>query len=261
MNELPDVEARNVVQVYDAIASHFDSTRFAVWPGVRAFLDGLKHNSLVLDIGCGNGKYIKYANCGSSSGATSRRRLWMIGSDVSASLSAITASHASECVVADGLRSPYRSSCADAVISIAVLHHISSEARRIDAVRELLRLLRVGGTLLIYVWAREQQDEAATVSKWTAVNEKNDFLVPWTVLASGARTSNDDRVQRALNAGGELLDDDIQKQAVRLYRFYHVFQRNELEDLIQKHFSDVARILHSFYEKSNWAVVCEKLET
>jgi hypothetical protein len=44
--------------VYDAIASHFSSTRFAVWPKVRAFLEGLAPGSVVADVGCGNGKYL-----------------------------------------------------------------------------------------------------------------------------------------------------------------------------------------------------------
>lgn len=40
------------------IAGHFSSTRFAVWPKVRAFLDSLPPGSVVADVGCGNGKYL-----------------------------------------------------------------------------------------------------------------------------------------------------------------------------------------------------------
>jgi alkylated DNA repair protein alkB family protein 8 len=46
------------MQVYDVIASHFSSTRFAVWPKVRAFIDSLAPGSVVADVGCGNGKYL-----------------------------------------------------------------------------------------------------------------------------------------------------------------------------------------------------------
>jgi ubiquinone/menaquinone biosynthesis C-methylase UbiE len=48
----------HTLQVYDVIASHFSSTRFAVWPKVRAFLDSLPPGSVVADLGCGNGKYL-----------------------------------------------------------------------------------------------------------------------------------------------------------------------------------------------------------
>lgn len=43
-------------QVYDAIAMHFNATRFAKWPKVAEFLEGLPKGSLVVDAGCGNGE-------------------------------------------------------------------------------------------------------------------------------------------------------------------------------------------------------------
>jgi ubiquinone/menaquinone biosynthesis C-methylase UbiE len=57
----------------------------------------------------------------------------------------------------DNLVLPYRDSCFDAVISIAVIHHFASEKRRQMAVQELTRVLSIGGQLLIYVWAMEQK--------------------------------------------------------------------------------------------------------
>jgi hypothetical protein len=50
--------AGGFLQVYDVIAGHFSSTRFAVWPKVRAFLESLSPGSVVADVGCGNGKYL-----------------------------------------------------------------------------------------------------------------------------------------------------------------------------------------------------------
>ncbi|CAA0816676.1 S-adenosyl-L-methionine-dependent methyltransferases superfamily protein [Striga hermonthica] len=54
----PEIEKKYVHRVYDAIAPHFSSTRFAKWPKVQAFLNSLPSGSLVLDAGCGNGKYL-----------------------------------------------------------------------------------------------------------------------------------------------------------------------------------------------------------
>lgn len=54
---LAALEARHVHAVYDAIAPHFASTRFAVWPRVRDFLEGMPPWPLLADVGCGNGKY------------------------------------------------------------------------------------------------------------------------------------------------------------------------------------------------------------
>jgi ubiquinone/menaquinone biosynthesis C-methylase UbiE len=56
-----------------------------------------------------------------------------------------------ELCAADTVILPYRSGVFDAAISIAVLHHLSSHQRRLAALTEMLRILRVGGKLLVYV--------------------------------------------------------------------------------------------------------------
>ena len=57
-----------------------------------------------------------------------------------------------ECLVADGVRLPYRSAF-DVALNIAVLHHPS---RLNDAwcIRETLRILKPGGRALFYAWAK-----------------------------------------------------------------------------------------------------------
>lgn len=47
----------------------------------------------------------------------------------------------------------------DYVISVAVIHHFSTEERRLEAINELVRITKPGGTILIYVWAFEQQQK------------------------------------------------------------------------------------------------------
>ena len=46
---------------------------------------------------------------------------------------------------------------------IAVLHHLSTPERRLAGLRELVRIIRPGGLVLVYVWALEQ--EAKKVKK------------------------------------------------------------------------------------------------
>lgn len=59
--------------------------------------------------------------------------------------------------MSDALNVPMRTASCDACISIAVIHHFSTQERRLAAVRELVRLLKPGGRALIYVWALEQE--------------------------------------------------------------------------------------------------------
>ena len=151
----PSIEKRYVHQLYDAIAPHFSDTRFAKWPKVAEFLSSLPRGSLLLDAGCGNGKYLGLnPDCVS------------VGCDMSAPLIGICSKRGFEVQVADTLSLPYVTGCFDAALSIAVLHHLSTESRRRGALLELLRVLKVGGRLLVTVWAREQEN-ASLISKWT----------------------------------------------------------------------------------------------
>ncbi|BBN10798.1 alkylated DNA repair protein alkB homolog 8 [Marchantia polymorpha subsp. ruderalis] len=156
----PDIEKQYVHKVYDAIAPHFSSTRFAKWPKVAAFLDSLAPGSIIADSGCGNGKYLGL-----------NPKCYFIGCDISPPLVAICSQRGHEALVADALHLPYRSNFYDAAISIAVLHHLSSDQRRIRALEELVRVVRPGGKVLITVWAVEQED-SRLVKKWTPLEGK-----------------------------------------------------------------------------------------
>lgn len=156
----PEIEKKYVHHVYDAIAPHFSSTRFAKWPKVANFLSSLPSGSLVLDAGCGNGKYLGYnPDC------------FFIGCDISAPLIKICADRGHEVLVADAVDLPYRTGFGDAAISIAVLHHLSTEGRRKKAIEELIRVVKKGGLVLITVWAVEQEDKSL-LAKWTPLTQK-----------------------------------------------------------------------------------------
>ncbi|KAL5285706.1 ALKBH8.2 family protein [Megaselia abdita] len=52
------LETENVHNVYDQIASHFSETRHSPWPQVAEFLNSFDQSDVLLDVGCGNGKYL-----------------------------------------------------------------------------------------------------------------------------------------------------------------------------------------------------------
>ncbi|XP_060929378.1 alkylated DNA repair protein alkB homolog 8 [Limanda limanda] len=135
-----------VHRVYDAIASHFSSTRYSPWPRVCHFLSSLPPGSVLADVGCGNGKYLGV-----------NPEVIAVGSDRSSALVQICAERGFQAFVSDALSVPLRTASCDACISIAVIHHFSTQERRLAAVRELVRLLKPRGRALIYVWAFEQE--------------------------------------------------------------------------------------------------------
>lgn len=70
----------------------------------------------------------------------------------------------------DSLKLPVRDNVFDSVISIAVVHHFSTKTLRLAAISELHRILKIGGRVLIYVWAYEQENK---------VFKTQDVFVAW----------------------------------------------------------------------------------
>lgn len=52
------LEAENVHRVYDVIANHFSETRHSPWPQVEEFVRSFELGAVLVDVGCGNGKYL-----------------------------------------------------------------------------------------------------------------------------------------------------------------------------------------------------------
>ncbi|XP_021346213.1 alkylated DNA repair protein alkB homolog 8-like [Mizuhopecten yessoensis] len=140
------LEQIHVHQVYEEIADHFSGTRHSPWPRIADFIRSQPTGSILADIGCGNGKYLGI-----------NKDIFEVGSDRSLNLVKICESRDFPVFVGDVMSIPIRSGVCDVCLCIAVLHHLSTEERRLHGLSELLRILRPGGKALIYVWAMEQE--------------------------------------------------------------------------------------------------------
>lgn len=229
-------EETHVHGVYEAIASHFSATRHKPWPFVSSFLASRPPGSVGLDIGCGNGKnmgvnqHVAMLGCDRSAALVALARDSMCtaryrkqpdegkapDAEAGPGLGGVIAG--ADAVAADSLALPFREASADFVICIAVIHHLSTRERRVDAIRQLLRCVRRGhrrgntstgtasqphdvhhaegaadvhgggqgqgpgssaGQVLVYVWALEQ---SSSRRGWAEGGEQ-DLLVPWVMKA------------------------------------------------------------------------------
>ncbi len=130
---------------YDIHAQDFSKSRFRIWPGVKQFLDVLPLNSSVLDIGCGNGKNMNYGS----------QRHTMIGLEYSKALTEICHTHNLNVVQGSASSLPFKDNSFDAIIMIAVIHHINP-TEHIKVLQEIQRVLKPDGKCLITNWAVEQ---------------------------------------------------------------------------------------------------------
>ncbi|KAF4317232.1 hypothetical protein BBO99_00005569 [Phytophthora kernoviae] len=241
-----DLEREHVHKVYDLIAPHFSHTRHHPWPQVTEFLAQLAPGALVADIGCGNGKYLHV-----------NPSLCMIGADRSIPLMSTGDSTSSNLLGCDALKLPLRTGAFDAALSIAVLHHISTEERRVALIRsessacELARLVRVGGEVLIVAWAFEQDGRSKRRF------EQQDVMVEWKLQQKYAQQNeNSDEAgdQKTVSHGHV----DREKRWVVYERYCHVYRSGELEALIAQ--VPGLKLKSVEYSRSNWCLRIERVD-
>lgn len=148
-----------------------------------------------------------------------------------------------------------RSNCFDAgmyytvllmmiVISIALVHHLSTVERRRRAIAECARIARVGAPIMIYVWALEGRKKPVPV-------QAQDQLVPWHLKSKFDKNNKESQSSKSADVSKNEFSDV-------LYRYYHLFVQGELEQLINSLDCRV-KILESGYECENWYAVFEKV--
>lgn len=237
-------EAQHVQAVYETIAPHFAATRYAPWPRVDEFLRELPAHSLVADVGCGNGKYLLVASRGENAP-------FCVGVDLCEGLARIAGRAVAEgrrcdVGVGDVVRLPFRDEVFDAAVNIAVVHHLASRERRIAAWRESVRVLRVGGQLLAYVWALERPSvpkarRGNQVRMMSRRFESQDVFVPWHMR----RKKEGAQSEKVLGGTEEILK-----------RFYHVYREGELEEELACVAG--AEIVQRYYDHQNWCAVVRR---
>lgn len=205
------MEQTNVLDVYNKIAFHFDQTRHTIWKKVGEFIDSAPPSSMIADIGCGNGKNM-----------LTRKDCTFVGCDNCPKFVDICKSKNLDVVLGDATNIPFRDNMFDCVLSIAVIHHLVTNSRRLKAIQELVRICKNGGRILIYVWSID-----ANIKSDRIKNVDDGKLIQW-------RHKN------------TIYD-----------RFYHMFEKGELQDLIDK--INGVEIIDTSHVCGNWVCVVRKI--
>lgn len=222
---------QNIQDAYDSIAAEFDITRYKPWPQTVEFIKELPNDSTVLDLGCGNGRNIKYL-------ASSNHGFMIIGLDFSFPLLRIADKNMKQLgldnnihyILGDISCLPLQDNTIDSSLCVATIHHLPTSELRTNALMELYRCLKPNGSAFISVWDFEQakfKDELTRQLKEPPKNgEFGDVFVPWKG-----------------------------KRGKTFQRYYHLFYQDELINLLhQANFS----IKKSFRAADNYHAVVEK---
>lgn len=159
-------EKTNVKQVYEEIADHFNVTRVNHWSWITDFINLIKNNTQypkIIDIGCGNGRNMTYHNVD------------FTGVDNCKKFIDICESKGFHAIYANMTNIPLTSNLYDAIICIASFHHLDNYNTRLLALREMKRLLKPNGEILLSVWSIVQPAKTKRT-----FNEYGDNIVLWT---------------------------------------------------------------------------------
>ena len=150
-----EIETTKVSEVYEKIAPFFDKTRGYTWKWIGDYVNSLPKNSLICDLGCGNGRNMRIQD------------YQFIGADNCKSFVSMCNRNGLNALEGDMCNIPLENNSVDSVIAVASFHHLSSEVRRIKALMEIKRILKPGKTAMISVWSINQPKKTRrTFSKY-----------------------------------------------------------------------------------------------
>jgi alkylated DNA repair protein alkB family protein 8 len=255
INNPIEFERKYVENVYDKIASDFDKTRAYLWLEVKKFLILGNPEDSILEIGCGNGKNLE--KC------IELNYNLVIGCDISSEMIKICKNKNLTVFKACATELPIEDNTFSRLISVAMLHHLSTHDRRKMAIKEIFRILQIDGCALIQVWALEQPVDAKRQFN------KQDNIVTWK-NSKNNKNNKIIKIKKNKIVPLNLLPDSTDMQLFQNQqknsseRYYHVFKQGELESLIKEvlnentHSAYTIHIEKSFYEVGNWGVIIKK---
>lgn len=183
------VQAKKIIsdmcRGYDQIAEHFAETREKVWSDVSLFLPYVQPQNLVLDIGCGSGRLYSFLQ---------KKDIRYLGADQSKNIIAIAKEQWADAIanwnagftVTDITELIFDSNSFDVVFALAVVHHVPSAVLQLKAMKELYRVTKKGGKLLMTnwnlyadIWKSKYGLTHLEIGNTLPGLDKGDCLIPW----------------------------------------------------------------------------------
>ncbi len=194
-------------QNYNLIASDYTRTRSYIPQDIKDLAEYAIKGDMILDSGCANGRLFEVLK---------NKEIEYFGVDFSEELIEIAKRKypGVNFQTADCLNLPFPDNFFDKVYSISILHHIPSKSFQIQYLKEIRRVLKPGGLLILRVWDFWKRKESIKLFlKYILLKiigkSKLDFFdvfIPWK------------------DSNGKVL----------IERYFHCFRKRELERLVKE---------------------------
>jgi ubiquinone/menaquinone biosynthesis C-methylase UbiE len=158
-----EFEHNHVKSIYENIATNFSDKRFSSWGWIENFINIFPKNAKILDVGCGNGRNMKNPN------------YIFYGIDNCSNFIELAKQISPNVFLSEMTNLPFPDNYFDAIISIASFHHLSNNERRIECLKEMSRVLKPNGKLLLSIWSKNQSHNKKLDNKF----EHGINMVPW----------------------------------------------------------------------------------
>lgn len=185
-----------VQESYDKIAQYFSVTRIFTWKWTDNFIEILNNNSMILDIGSGNGRNTNYKNH------------IIFGLDISYEQLKMNKSINCNDIHGNMIKLPFKDNSFDAILSIASFHHLSTIKERHQCLKEMKRVLTRNGKILLSVWSINQPKKTKR-----QFNNYGDTIVNWNTNRK----------------------DESDKYII-IPRYYYIFNLYEINELLKQYF-------------------------
>lgn len=186
----------SVQESYDLIAKYFSVTRVFPWKWTDNFVNKLNNNSIILDIGSGNGRNSNYNN----------HIVFCI--DISNEQLKMNNSKNNFSIHGNMISIPFKNNSIDSILSIASFHHLKTINEREDCLKEMKRVLTKNCNILLSVWSINQPKKTKRI-----FTNYGDNIVNWNTNRK-----------------------DSDGNFIIIPRYYYIFKLHEIKELLQNYF-------------------------
>lgn len=215
---------KKVIKDYSDISEDFHKTRKIDWKEFNLYIDYIKDNTNIADLGCGNGRFYNFIK-------KQHKKAHYIGIDNNEKLLEKAKETFGEKLfkLGDLTDIPLETNSIDVACSIAAFHHIPSLEFKKKSLKEIHRIIKKDGILIISVWNLFQEKYKKYIwhsrLKWLlsfGKYDSRDTFIPW------------------------------RKSGVK--RYYHAFTMRELRKLLKTNGFEII----SEHFGRNFTFICKK---
>ncbi|MBK8620115.1 MAG: class I SAM-dependent methyltransferase [Anaerolineales bacterium] len=198
-------------EFYNRFGDQFSATRQRLQPGVKKILDSIQEDVSVLDLGCGNGHFLR---------EISKRghKQPLLGVDFSLPL--LRNAESAPGVIFREVDLSQLSAFSDqlsvpggwdVITMFATLHHIPSVEMRLDILRTVKKLLKPAGKFILSNWQFLNSAKLKSrIQPWDRVGinendlDQDDYLLDWRSGGEGLRYAHHFSAQELLGLAGQV---------------------------------------------------------